>query len=87
MNSLSCKEWGKRLKRGKYNLEAKVMWSDWQKESQEQKRCIADYQRVLKIVEEWWLNEEKNHFHGAPSCIFAVREILDKSNKRLKEKG
>lgn len=33
---------------------------------------------ACKEVEEWWLEQGKHSFTGAPHCIFAVREVIEK---------
>ncbi|CAN7519760.1 hypothetical protein [Brucella pseudogrignonensis] len=38
---------------------------------------LAALKDAAKSVEDWWLSEGMNHFHGAPYCIFAIRAALE----------
>lgn len=35
-----------------------------------------DLLNAARLVEEWWLEEGKHAFKGAPYCMFALRQAL-----------
>lgn len=48
------------------------------REPGERELLASEMQECLKAVETWWLEIEMPKHHGAPHCIFWVREILSK---------
>ena len=69
--------------------EIERVWA-WAKDEQ-RLRHIAEEDRMqarieaavmlaaLKAIEDWWLRDGMQHFHGAPHAMFAVRAAIAKA--------
>jgi len=72
--------------RDKYIAELEEAIYEWREERdsvrEEREQLKAENQRLrdaCKQVEEWWLRDEMNSSgYGAPACLFAVRQALEK---------